>query len=155
MNNSIQKVFNLEGDSSPAPQSPNTSVIAASTPGDETMNDDFDISRKDFDDLIEKGKIALDEMMMIAQQGQHPRFYEAIALMIKTLGDINSSRMDLHEKVNRIKKIQSDIGTLQVPTTKIDKAIFVGSTADLLKHVKPRDVDKQKTVDIEYTEDTQ
>lgn len=115
-------------------------------PIDNTLIPDFVTSRENIDAIMDMGRAALEKVLEIAQEGQHPRFYEAAALLIKNLSDANYQYVELHEKVSRIRKNNSDSGhgNNNGPKINIEKAVFTGTTSDLLKQVNPR-----KIIDIE------
>jgi len=94
-------------------------------------NPDADYSRANYYNLIEKGNEALDGILEVAKESQHPRAYEVAANMIKNLSDVT-------EKLMILQKQQLDLKPKEVAPTNIsvDKAVFVGSTADLLKKLK-------------------
>jgi len=94
-------------------------------------NPDALYSRANYYNLIEKGNEALDGILEVAKESQHPRAYEVAANMIKNLSDVT-------EKLMILQKQQLDLKPKEVAPTNInvDKAVFVGSTADLLKKLK-------------------
>jgi hypothetical protein len=94
-------------------------------------NPDADYSRANYYNLIEKGNEALDGILEVAKESQHPRAYEVAANMIKNLSDVT-------EKLMILQKQQLDLKPKEAAPTNInvDKAVFVGSTADLLKKLK-------------------
>lgn len=83
--------------------------------------------RQNLYDLIEKGHRSVDELLAVADQSQHPRAYEVLANMIKTLGDMNKDLLDMHEKKQKLLGQKAD-----VPDT-VNNNLYVGSTSDLLK----------------------
>lgn len=97
----------------------------------EEENPDAHYSRSNYYNLIEKGNEALDGILEVAKESQHPRAYEVAANMIKNLSDVT-------EKLMILQKQQLDLKPKEVAPTNInvDKAVFVGSTADLLKKLK-------------------
>ena len=92
---------------------------------------DADYSRANYYNLIEKGNEALDGILEVAKESQHPRAYEVAANMIKNLSDVT-------EKLMILQKQQLDLKPKEAAPTNInvDKAVFVGSTAELLKKLK-------------------
>lgn len=91
---------------------------------------DFDYARLTHYELIEKGNEALHGIMQVAKESQHPRAYEVAATMIKNLSDMT-------DKLMLLQKQRKDLEGNQQPTqVNVDKAVFVGSTADLLKKIK-------------------
>jgi len=96
-----------------------------------TENPDADYSRSNYYNLIEKGNEALDGILEVAKESNHPRAYEVAANMIKNLSDVT-------EKLMILQKQQHDLQPKEFSPTNItvDKAVFVGSTTDLLKKLK-------------------
>lgn len=103
--------------------------------------DDYQASRSDFEHLMGKGKEFLEELMFMAKETQNPRFFEAANQLLKNLAETNAGRMDVHQKLVNTMKIKSDIGLKTPAKVTVEKAIiFSGTTADLLKQVKPRQI---------------
>jgi hypothetical protein len=117
----------LDTDYVPAVDNKNPITIHQS----DNENPDADYSRSNYYNLIEKGNEALDGILEVAKESQHPRAYEVAANMIKNLSDVT-------EKLMILQKQQLDLKPKEVAPTNInvDKAVFVGSTADLLKKLK-------------------
>lgn len=83
--------------------------------------------RQNMYDLLEKGHSAIDELLAVADQSQHPRAYEVLATMIKTMGDINKDLLDSHEKKQKLTGERAE-----KPET-VNNNLYVGSTSELLK----------------------
>jgi hypothetical protein len=98
---------------------------------DSSENPDANYSRANYYNLIEKGNEALDGILEVARESQHPRAYEVAANMIKNLSDVT-------EKLMILQKQQHDLKPKEAAQTNInvDKAVFVGSTTELLKKLK-------------------
>jgi Terminase DNA packaging enzyme len=96
-------------------------------------NPDAHYSRANYYNLIEKGNEALDGILEVARESQHPRAYEVAANMIKNLSDVT-------EKLMILQKQQKDLipkeQQAQTQNINVDKAVFVGSTTELLKQLK-------------------
>jgi hypothetical protein len=113
----------------------------------QTAENDFEYSRRIYHDLLAKGSEALEDMIEVARATEHPRAYEVFANMMKNVGDINGSLMDLHKKKKDYNKIE-DPKELQGTTT---NNVFIGSTSDLQRALLD---DKDKIVDIsDYQKD--
>ena len=65
---------------------------------DQQVYDDFEYSRKVYMDLINVGQEALQDMLGVADETQHPRSYEVLSGMIKNISDVNDKLMDIHKK---------------------------------------------------------
>ena len=98
----------------------------------DTVDDDAEFARQNLRDLIEKGNDAADHIISVAKQSDHPRAFEVVAGMLKNLADMNK---DLLEVQKRKQDLQPKV-TNNTQNLTIDKAVFVGSTAELLKQLK-------------------
>lgn len=96
----------------------------------DTIEDDAEFARQNLRTLIEKGNIAADEIMQVASASEHPRAFEVAATMLKNLADMNKDLME-------IQKRKRDLAPqITQQNINVDKAVFVGSTAELLKQIK-------------------
>ena len=97
------------------------------------LNDAYQQSKENLQDLIDQGKEAMDEILEIAKAGQHPRAFEVYGTLLKNVVEANRELLSIQKQMRDIegKKKEGD--------TKIDKAIFVGSTAELNKLLKGND----------------
>jgi len=101
---------------------------------DQDLESDFNFARSNIKHLLMKGDIAIDSLLRVADESEHPRAYEVAANFIKTVADLNKDLLDIRKKKNDL------LGKTAVEnnTTKIDKAVFVGSTTDLIKMIKDK-----------------
>jgi hypothetical protein len=95
-------------------------------------NPDADYSRANYYNLIEKGNEALDGILEVAKESQHPRAYEVAANMIKNLSDVTEKLMILQKQQQELQPKESAAPT----NINVDKAVFIGSTAELLRQLK-------------------
>ena len=91
------------------------------------LKNDYDYSRETYYELIEKGKDALENMIEVARESEHPRAYEVLSGMIKNVSDVNDRLMDLNKKQKEINREE----VKQVSST--TNNVFLGSTSDLQK----------------------
>ena len=103
-------------------------IIETKTP----IEDDADFARSNIRDLIQKGNVAIDNLLQVANASEHPRAYEVAAGLIKNLGDLNKDLMEIQKRKRDLDPTQSKNNS----TTNIDKAVFVGSTTELVKFLK-------------------
>ena len=96
----------------------------------DTPQDDFEYSRGQLYNLVEKGEEAIDGIMDVCQDSQHPRAYEVAGQLIKSVGDVTDKLLDLQKKMKDIEKPQKS-----GPNT-VNNALFVGSTSELQKILK-------------------
>ena len=94
---------------------------------DDDLTKDYITVRRNLKDLIQTGTGAIDGILNVASEGEHPRAYEVAAQLIKVVTETNKELMDLHKKVKDIEK--DDVKLTQNNTT--NNAIYVGSTNEL------------------------
>jgi len=101
---------------------------------DEKADNDFQYARENMYDVIERGRDAMEELLDIAKSEESPRAFEVFGQLLKNMTDAQEKLMDLHQKKNRLK---SESERQEVTKAQnVTNALFVGSTADLLKLVK-------------------
>lgn len=93
------------------------------------LDNDFTYARENFYNVIEKGTEALEDMLRVAQASEHPRAYEVVSTIMKTLMDANKDLVDLSDK-----KAKRDEPEKEQQVT--NNNLFVGSTAELQKMLK-------------------
>jgi hypothetical protein len=104
-------------------------------PGD--IEQDYALSRRTFRDLIDKGNSAIEGITDLAKESESPRAYEVLATLIKTVADTTKDLYDLQKKTKDLTTEEKKVAEASV--TNIDKAVFVGSTSDLLKQIKDKE----------------
>ena len=80
--------------------------------------------------MVEKGSIAIDGILEIAKEGEHPRGYEVAGNLIKQVAEVTEKLGDLQEKMKRLKEVPNNA------PKNVTNALFVGSTAELQKLIK-------------------
>ena len=95
---------------------------------------DYNLSRRTFRDLINKGNDAMESLTDLAKESESPRAYEVLATMMRTVADTTKDLYDLQKKTKDLKGQDKN----DQPNVSVDKAIFVGTTADLLKQIKEK-----------------
>ena len=96
----------------------------------EDIDDDYKYQRDNFYNLVEKGSVAIEGILELAKEGEHPRAYEVAGNLIKQVAEVTEKLGDLQEKMRRLK---------EVPNTapkSVTNALFVGSTAELQEMIK-------------------
>jgi hypothetical protein len=97
-----------------------------------SVDDDADFARGNIRSLIEKGNKAMDDLLLVANASEHPRAYEVAAGLIKNLADLNKDLLEIQKR----KKDLSPQEASNAKNINVDKAVFVGSTAELVKLLK-------------------
>lgn len=95
------------------------------------IENDSDFARKNIVNLIEKGNNAIDHLLRVAIESEHPRAYEVASGLIKNLSDLNKDLLQIQKTKKELLPKPTENNNLN-----IDKAVFVGSTTDLIKMLK-------------------
>ena len=117
-----------------APTSKNEPVVYK-TPevnGDDGIDTDFQYARENIYNVIERGSDAMEGLLEVARETEHPRAYEVVGQLVDKLTNANKELMGLH----KTKKSMSD-EVVRSPQN-VTNALFVGSTADLQKMLKQK-----------------
>ena len=99
-------------------------------PEDKDPEIDFETGRKNLYNLLDKGNEAIDGILNLAKEGEHPRAYEVAGQLIKTVSEVSEDLLNLQEKLKKVKEVP-DKGPKNVTN-----ALFVGSTTELQKMLK-------------------
>ena len=84
--------------------------------------------------IIERGRDAMEELLEIAKAEESPRAFEVFGQLLKNMTDTQEKLMELHQKKQ---KLENDGERQEVTKAQnVTNALFVGSTAELLKLVK-------------------
>ena len=104
------------------------------TNNDDNENNDFQYARENLYHIIERGRDAMDELLEIAKAEESPRAFEVFGQLLKNMTDSQEKLMELHQKKQKLE----NVGDRQEVTKaqNVTNALFVGSTAALLKLVK-------------------
>ena len=108
--------------------------VSTGAPNDESIDADYEYARENLKLFIEQGKVAMENIIFLAKEGESPRAYEVVGQLIKTLSDTNKDLLDLGKKVKELKNKKDDTQQPQHVTN----ALFVGSTAELQKLIGKR-----------------
>ena len=99
-------------------------------PEDDNPDTDFETGRGELYKLLEKGNEAIDGILNLAKEGEHPRAYEVAGQLIKTQSEVAQNLLDLRDKLKKIKDVK------ELGPKNVTNALFVGSTTELQKMIK-------------------
>ena len=140
--NSIDKALGVVGDVIPPEASLNPKVKMSDVSRyPEELEDgkdvdaDYKYQRENFYRLVEQGSTAIEGILELAKEGEHPRAYEVAGQLIKNVAEVTEKLGDLQEKMKKLKEVP-DHGPKSVTN-----ALFVGSTAELQKMLKGKSGD--------------
>ena len=100
------------------------------------LQNDYEYSRGQLYNLVEKGQEAINGILDVAQNSDHPRAYEVAGNLIKNVADITDKLVDLQGKMKDINQETTKT------TNNVTNAMFVGSTSELQKMLKEMGKDK-------------
>jgi hypothetical protein len=99
------------------------------------LTDAYQQSKENLQEIIDAGKDAMEELRQIASAGQHPRAFEVYGTLLKNMVDANKELLSIQKQMREMdENAKKDKGG-----TNIDKAIFIGSTAELNKLIKGKE----------------
>ena len=137
MVNEIDKALGVVGEVIPpeASLNPNAKLSEVSRYPDDLLDEedidaDYKYQRENFYRLVEQGSTAIEGILELAKEGEHPRAYEVAGQLIKNVAEVTEKLGDLQEKMKKLKEVP-DHGPKSVTN-----ALFVGSTAELQKMLK-------------------
>ncbi len=100
--------------------------------GEDDIEDDYKYQRDNFYNLVEKGSAAIDGILELAKESEHPRTYEVAGNLIKQVAEVTEKLGDLQEKMRKLKEVPSNA------PKNVTNALFVGSTTELQKMLKDK-----------------
>ena len=110
-------------------ETPERKVIPRPQENDDIEND-YKYQRENFYNLVERGTDAIDGILEIARESEHPRTYEVAGNLIKQVAEVTEKLGDLQEKMKKLKEVPNN-----APKS-VTNALYVGSTAELQKLLK-------------------
>ena len=100
--------------------------------GNDDIDKDYAYQRQNFYSLIERGQDAIDGILDIARESEHPRTYEVAGQLIKSVAEVTEKLGDLQAKMKKLKDVPNNA------PKNVTNALFVGSTAELQKMLKEK-----------------
>jgi len=133
MSNSIDKALGVV-EKIATPLTYYDTIVESETivPMGEDIDDDYKYQRDNFYNLVEKGSAAIEGILELAKEGEHPRAYEVAGNLIKQVAEVTEKLGDLQEKMRKLKEVPNNA------PKNVTNALFVGSTAELQKMLKEK-----------------
>ena len=145
----VNEILGIEPDNKPTLESivkiDNPPVPRIEDTNKSDVENDYKYSRDNYYDLIQKGQEAIEGILEIAKEGQHPRAYEVAGQLITNVAQTVDKLQDLQKKLKDLKDLP------KTANQNIKNALFVGSTAELQKMLK-RENENIKSTIIKYEE---
>ena len=93
---------------------------------------DYERVRRDLFDLAGQGDEAIELMLELARESEHPRAFEVLGQLIKQNAEIGEKILKLHKTKKEVDK-EDDLPALAGAT---NNNVFIGSTAELQKMLR-------------------
>ena len=97
---------------------------------EQDIENDYEYQRQNFYNLVERGNDAIEGILELAKESEHPRTYEVAGNLIKQVSEVTEKLGDLQEKMRKLKEVPNNA------PKNVTNALFVGSTAELQKMLK-------------------
>ena len=117
------------------PQAVNTETEIVNYPSninEDDLEEDYEYQRRQFYNLIERGSNAIDGILELAKESEHPRTYEVAGQLIKNVAEVTEKLGDLQKKMKDLKELPN------TAPKNVTNALFVGSTKDLQKMLRDK-----------------
>lgn len=101
---------------------------------DKDEDDAIEVAKNAFKDLIDKSEEALEEMLTIAKQSQHPQAFNSLSKLIKTVAELHTGLLDIQQPKAKGTFIPGE--QPQQAQTINNTNVFVGTTAELAKLIE-------------------
>ena len=123
-------------------QESNIQEFNSSEMREQDLANDYNEHRETLKDLVSQGQDALQNLLQLAKESEHPRAYEVTGQLLKTTADLTKDLIELQVTMNKIENTK-DGGK---PSKVVNTAVFVGNTNDLLETLrgKNREVGKNE-----------
>ena len=110
----------------------NSEVVPYLVKDEDDIERDYEYQRENFYNLVEKGSAAIDGILELAKESEHPRTYEVAGQLIKNVAEVTEKLGDLQEKMRKLKEVPNNA------PKNVTNALFVGSTKELQKMLKDK-----------------
>ncbi len=138
INKNLSNFFNV----SEPPEKP---IVEKNTTGGTFDNNnfqkDYELAQSNYKDLLGSGTIALESALKVATESDSPRAFEVVAILLKTMSDLNNNMLDIHKKAK-------DTTSQKVQVNQTNNSVFVGSTKDL-QNLLNKDRSTEKIIEAE------
>jgi hypothetical protein len=138
INKNLSNFFNVS-ESSEKP------IVEKNTTGGTFNNNnfqkDYELAQSNYKNLLGSGTIALESALKVATESDSPRAFEVVAILLKTMSDLNNNMLDIHKKAK-------DTTSQKVQLNQTNNSVFVGSTKDL-QNLLNKDRSTEKIIEAE------
>jgi hypothetical protein len=108
-------------------------IVVYDAPTEDGDSYDVEAARQNVHHLLQKGTVALDELLSVARSSQSIAGFDAVTKMLTTLSNINKDLIVIQEKKKQMKIADVTKGK---PDKVVQNNLYVGSTDDFSKIVE-------------------
>jgi hypothetical protein len=106
------------------------------------IEEDYDFARSQYYNLAEKGNEAIDLMMDLARESEHPRAFEVLSTAIKQNAEVADKLMKLHKERKEV-----ETPTAALANSMTQNNLYVGSATDLQKMLIQKAKEKETVIE--------
>lgn len=140
INKNLAKLFEVDAPKDIAPKN-----ISGGTFDSSNLLKDYELAQQNLKRLMGSGDIALESALKVATESDSPRAFEVVAILLKTMADLNNNMVDIHKKVK-------DTTGSKTEVKQTNNSVFVGSTKDL-QNLLNKDRSTEKAIEAEVVKD--
>ena len=107
-----------------------TTAVVIPKERSKNIETDYKYTRENLYGLVERGQDAVQGILDLARESEHPRAFEVAGNLIKQVADVTEKLGDLQLKMQKLKEVPSNA------PKNVTNALFVGSTTELQKMLK-------------------
>lgn len=119
---------------------PPLAIVPFAPPTPESLQkdseEDYAYSRDKLKGLIDTSEIALEKMLIVAEEAEHPRAFEVLAGMIKTTSEVTMELLKLQKARKELLRSKDEETAAVSSTTNNNLAVFIGTTLELQKQIR-------------------
>ena len=108
-----------------------TKAVVKQPQRSKSIENDYKYARENLYNLVERGQDAIDGILELSKETEHPRAYEVAGQLIKTVGETAEKLIDLQSKLKKLEGEEQKVGTQH-------NHLYVGSTSELQKFLKKK-----------------
>ena len=141
INKNLSNFFNV--DSNPIEKQSNS--VSGGTFDLNNFQKDYEIVQDNLKKLIGTGDLALESALKVATESDSPRAFEVVAILLKTMSDLNNNVLDVHKKAK-------DTTSSKTEVKQTNNSVFIGSTKDL-QNLLNKERSTEKVIEVEVIKD--
>ena len=141
MNKNLANFFNV-----PLNETKESKSVVGGTFDNNNFQKDYEKAQENIKDLINNGNMALESALKVATESDSPRAFEVVAILLKTMSDLNNNMLDIHKKAKDTTSSKTEI-------KQTNNSVFVGSTKDLQNLLNKERSTEKEVVDVEVVKD--